>query len=185
MRTTPIRNEWALAAATLATVALAHPSGFHEKLTATVTRSKLTVLLVMDVDSGERCLLLREAVDADRDGQLSGDEVKTLEARLLKLATASLKVSVSGAPVTLPVLEHKISLREDRRASDGPLSIAVLLEVERKGAFREGLTLELSSIAPDASSLAVQVFQKGEAAAVQREVPSGEVVKVRLGRLED
>ena len=63
--------------------ALGHPMGFHKKLTFTLTKSKVSALIVLDVDSGERCLLLREAMDSNRDGVLSGDEVAQLKDRLV------------------------------------------------------------------------------------------------------
>ena len=181
MRTTPIRNS-ALLVALTAGLAWSHPSGFHKRLTVTVTPERLSVLVVMDVDSGERCLLLREAVDADRDGTLSKDEVARLKDRLVKLAIAPLKLGVSGAPIALDVKDTKVSLRDDRRANDAPLSVAVLLEVETHGKLRPGMELELTDTAPDTSGIALQVFQEGQPQPFEREVPSGVTTRVEMQR---
>ena len=100
-----------------ATTAYGHPQGFHKKLTFTLTKTKVSALIVMDVDAGERCLLLREAVDSNRDGQLAGEEIAQLKDRLVKMATRPLKLSISGAPLPVVGKESKVSLREDRRAN--------------------------------------------------------------------
>lgn len=185
MRSTATRSS-ALALLTCAAVAGAHPSGFHVKVTVTAARQQLSGLVVMDVDSGERCLLLREAVDADRDGVLSADEVAKLKERLVKLATSRLELGLSGAKLRVEVKDTKLSLRDDRRANDAPLSIAVLFEVPVTSPLAEGMTLEVTTVAPDQSHVVVQVFQAGATAPpFQQEVPSGAAARVRLGRLTD
>lgn len=163
--------------------AFAHPTGFHKKLTLTLTKTKLSVLVVMDADSGERCLLLREAVDSNRDGFITGDEVGKLKDRLTKMAVSPLKFGISGAPLTLVVKESKLSLREDKRANDSPLSIAVLIEIPLSPAPHEGASLELTDVAPDQSAIAVQVFQAKST--VELELPSGVTTPVRIGPLGD
>jgi hypothetical protein len=185
MRSTATRSS-GLALALVAGWAWAHPQGFHKKLTVTVARQKVSALVVMDVDSGERCLLLRGAVDADRDGRLEGDEVAKLKERLVKLASSRLEVKLSGAPLALTLRETKLSLREDRRANDAALSVALLYELALSSPVGEGMTLEVSDVAPDQSHVAVQVFQAGaKAAPFQQEVPSGTPATVRLGRLAE
>lgn len=182
MRSTATRNS-ALLVAMFATAAFAHPTGFHKKLTITVTKTKLSALIVMDVDSGERCLLLREAVDSNRDGVLSGEEVAKLKERLVKMATSRLKLGISGAPLVLTAKESKLSLREDRRANDSPLSVAVMFEIPLSPTPGEGTQLEVTDTSPDQSTVVLQVFQSGEA--LEKEVGSGITTRVRLGSLAD
>lgn len=185
MRSTATRSS-ALALLLVAVGAWAHPQGFHKKLTFTVTREKVSALVVMDVDSGERCLLLREAVDANRDGRLEGDEVAKLKERLVKLASSRLEVTLSGAPLALTLEDTKLSLREDRRANDAGLSVALLYSARFTTAPGEGMELVVTDVAPDQSHVAVQVFQAGaKEAPFQQEVPSGAPAKVRLGRLSE
>jgi len=164
----------------LASAAQAHPQGFHKKLTVTLTKTKLSALIVMDVDAGERCLLLREAVDSNRDGQLAGDEVKQLKDRLVKMAIRPLKLSISGAPLIIEAKESKLSLREDRRANDSALSVAILVELEHPPTS-PGMELEVEDISPDQSTIVLQVFQEGaKEPPFQEEVKSGVKTKVRL-----
>ena len=180
MRSTATRNS-ALLVALVATAAFAHPTGFHKKLTVTVTKTKLSALVVMDVDSGERCLLLREAVDSNRDGVLSGEEVAKLKERLVKMVTSPLRLGISGAPLSVGPKESKLSLRDDRRANDSPLSVAVMFELPLSPTPGEGTQLEVTDTSPDQSSIVLQVFQSGEA--LEKEVSSGVMTRVRLGAL--
>ncbi len=185
MRSTATRNS-ALLLALVAGVAWGHPKGFHKKLTITVTPTRVSVLVVMDVDSGERCLLLREAVDSNRDGVLKGEEVTRLKERLVKLATQPLKLGLSGAPLPVQVKESKVSLRDDPRANDSPLSVALLLEIDHPHAVAEGMELEVTDTAPDTSSIVLQVFQAGSLAPpFEQEVPSGQKTKIRMGVLKE
>lgn len=167
--------------ALVATAAFAHPTGFHKKLTITVTKTKLSALIVMDVDSGERCLLLREAVDSNRDGVLAGDEVAKLKERLVKMATSPLKLGISGAPLRILNSQSKLSLREDRRANDAPLSVAVMIEIPLSPTPGEGTQLEVTDTSPDQSTIVLQVFQAEET--LEKEVSSGVTTRVRLGVL--
>ncbi len=184
MHSTVTQNKAALVLCLVAFSAFAHPTGFHKRLTITLTSTRLSVLMVMDVDSGERCLLLREAMDSNRDGVLAGNELTVLKERLLKLATRPLKVSLSTAPLNLTVKESKVSLRGDIRANDSPLSVAVLLEMEHSNELKEGMALEIEDISPDQSTIAVQVFQAGaKEGPFEKEVPSGTKSTVRVGRL--
>ena len=165
----------------LALPALAHPQGFHKKLTFTLTKTKVSALIVMDVDAGERCLLLREPADSNRDGMLSGEEVAQLKDRLVKMATRPLKLSISGAPIPLTVKETKLSLREDRRANDSALSVAVLVEIELSQAMGVGMSFEVEDVSPDQSTIVVQVFQEGDKdPPFQEEVKSGVKTKIRI-----
>lgn len=167
-------------------LASAHPKGFHKKLTITLTAAKLSALIVMDVDAGDRCLMLREAVDSNRDGLLSGAEVTVLKKRLVKLATGALKLSLSSAPLPLSVTQSKLSLREDRRANDSPLSVAVLVELALPHSVGEGASLEIEDTSPDRSPLVLEVFQAGaQEPPFQKEVESGRTTRIRLGDLHD
>lgn len=167
----------------LAATAFAHPSGFHKKLTFTLTKTTVTGLVVMDVDSGERCRLLREASDEDRNGLLEGDEVAALKKRLVAMATRNLKLGLSGAPLPVEVKETKLSLREDKRANDSPLSVAVLIELKHPHEVSEGMQFEVEDTAPDLSTIVVQVVQESAEPPLQVELESGKKTKVRLGKL--
>lgn len=181
MGSTAIRNSALLLLGLLAaTPALGHPSGFHKKLTVTLTKMKVSALIVMDVDSGDRCLLLREAVDSDRDGLITGAEVTRLKEQLVKLATRPLKLSISTAPLVLTVKETKISLRDDRRANDAALSVAVLVEIEHAQPVSSGMDFEVEDTSPDQSTIVLQVFQQGGKEPFQAEVKSGVKTKVRF-----
>lgn len=161
--------------------AFGHPQGFHKKLTFTLTKTKVSALIVMDVDAGERCLLLREAVDSNRDGLLTGEELTQLKDRLVKMVTRPLKLSISSAPIPLTVKETKLSLREDRRANDSALSVAVLVEIEHPHPVSEGMTFEVEDVSPDQSTIVLQVFQEGDKQPpFQGEVQSGVKTKIRI-----
>jgi hypothetical protein len=160
--------------------ALAHPQGVHVKLTFTLTRVTVTGLLVMDIDSGQRCLLLREAADENRDGFLDAAETKRLEQRLVHMATRNLKLFISGAAVPVVVKETKLSLRNDKRANDTGFSLAVLTEVTHPHQVDEGMAFQVENVTPDLSPTALEVFQPGEPV-TQAELESGKRVSVRLG----
>ncbi|MCC6334349.1 MAG: hypothetical protein IT380_10225 [Myxococcales bacterium] len=171
-----------------ASLAHAHPQGFHKKLTFTLTKTTVTGLLVMDVDSGDRCTVLRQAADANGDGLLQGAEVTALKERLASMAAKTLKLSISGAAIAVTAKETKLSLREDPRVGEAGLSVALLIELAHPHPVSEGMTFEVTDTSPDLSPVVVQVFQaaaKGAApeAPFQGEVESGKTVKVRLGRL--
>ena len=141
---------------------------------------------MLDVDYGARCLLLREAVDSNGDGLLSGDELAVLKERLVKLATRPLRLSLSTAALPFTVKESKLSLREDRRANDSPLSAAVLVEISHPHPVSEGLNLEIEDTSPDMSPIVLEVFQAGaHEPPFQQEVESGRTTKVRLGALKE
>lgn len=179
MRSTAIRNSALLVVLLGGALASAHPKGFHKKVTITITATRVSALVVMDVDSGERCLLLREPADANRDGALAGDEVTKLKERLVKMATGQLQFGLSGAPLPLQLKESKLSLRDDRRANDSPLSVAVLLELDHPRGIKSGMHLEVTDVSPDTSSIALQVFQD-TLSPFQTELASGVKVKVAL-----
>jgi hypothetical protein len=186
MRSIPTRDSRVvLLGALLACSAAAHPKGFHKKVLVTLTHARVSALVVMDVDSGDRCLLLREAVDSNRDGKLEGEELGKLKERLVKMATSTLALGLSGAPLKLQVKDTKLNLREDPRANDSPLSVAVLLELDHKDAISPGMKLEFTDTAPDQSTVVLQVFQEGMAEApFEAEVKSGvkTLVPVSMGR---
>lgn len=188
MRSTAIRNSALLLLCSLfaGPAAWGHPKGFHKKLTVTVSPTKLSVLIVMDVDSGDRCLLLREAVDSNRDGVVTGEEVTRLKERLVKLAITPLQLGISGAPIPVQVKESKLSLRDDPRANDAPLSIALLVEVAHPHAIAEGMELEVTDTAPDTSTIVLQVYQSGSTEPpFEQQVPSGVKTKIRMGVLRE
>lgn len=174
-----IRNSALLVVLCGAALASAHPKGFHKKVTVTVTPGRISALVVMDVDSGDRCLLLREPADSNRDGVITGEEVTQLKARLVKLATHQLKLGLSGAPLTLEVKETKASLRDDPRVNDSPLSVAVLMELELSRPLHDGVNFEFTDTSPDTSTIALQVFQPW-AAPSELTVQSGVATRVRL-----
>jgi hypothetical protein len=176
-----MRVRVALALGLSASVALAHPRGFHVKMTFTLTPSTVTGLLVMDVDSGPQCRLLREAADENRNGVLDPPEVKALDRRLAAMLTRNLKLGVAGAPIPVRVTQTKLSLREDLRAGDAGFSVAVLLEVAHPHAISEGMQFEVQNVSPDLSTLAIEVLQVDQAPALA-EVESGAWHRVRFGR---
>lgn len=181
MRSIPIRNSSLVAVLLAATVAGAHPKGFHKKVIITVTQTRVSALVVMDVDSGDRCLLLREAVDSDRNKELAGEELTKLRDRVTKMATSALKLGLSGAPLVLQLKDSKLSLRDDKRANDSPLSVAILMELEHPSAISDSMTLEFTDTSPDQSTIVLQVFQEGMAGApFEAEVKSGVKTKVPL-----
>ncbi len=177
-----------LVAALAASSALAHPQGFHTRLALTLTRSAVTGLLVMDVDAGSRCAVLRQAADADLDGRVTGAEVTALKERLTAMALRPLKLGLSGAALAVTVKESKLSLRDDARVGEAGLSLALLLEVRHPRPVSEGLQLEVSDTSPDLSPVLVRVFQAvapgaAPVAPFEVELEAGKTASVRLGRL--
>lgn len=166
----------------------AHPEGFHARFAFTVTRTTLTGLLVLDVDSGERCELLRAGADLNHDGVLSKEEKRALELKLASFVTRPLKVSISGAPVPLTVQETKLNLRGDPGVTRSGLSVALLLEVHHPHEVSPGMHLEVETVTPDQSPVRLEVVQAlaaGEPgpAETRLELESGKKARVRLGAL--
>lgn len=178
-----------VAAAFVSSVAFAHPEGFHERLTFTVTRTTLTGLLVLDVDSGERCELLRAGADANHDGVLSASERSTLEKKLTSFILKPLKLSISSFPIPLTATETKLSLRGDQTVSRAGVSLALLLDVKHPYAVSPGMHLEVTASSPDLSTVRIEVLQATAKGADEpvfvQEVDSGKPVRVRLGVLVD
>ena len=170
-----------------ATAAQAHPQGFHKKVVLNVSRYRIDGLITMDVDGGERCRLIRDGADANRDGVLSGDEVKALKDKLLRLATLALKLSLSGFPVPPQVKDVKLDLRKDRAVSESGVSIAVLLEDPHPAAVHVGTELVVEDASPDQSPVHVEVNQAlpdgGVEPPAATELEPGVKWKVRLGPL--
>lgn len=169
----------ALVAALVSGAAVAHPQGFHVKMTFTVTPKVVTGLLVMDIDAGDRCLLLRTAADSNRNGVLEPVEVKQLDRTLSGILTKNLKLGVSGAKLAVEVKETRLSTREDVRANDSGLSVAVLVEVTHAHPVPAGVRFEVENVSPDLSAMRVEVLQAGEPVHVA-DVESGQVHSVRL-----
>jgi hypothetical protein len=167
---------------------LAHPQGFHKRVTLELWSTSISGLVVMDIDSGERCELLRAGADTNRDGLLDQTETAALKKKLTTLATRALKLSISGYPVAVEVKETKVSLKEDSRVSKTGVSVAVLLQMRHPYAVTPGMSLALEDAAPDASHVEVEVFQHaladaGEEPAFRQSMGSKERVTVRLGAL--
>lgn len=170
-----------------ASAAGAHPEGFHQRLTFTVSRTTLTGLLVLDVDSGERCELLRAGADANHDGTLSKTERQALEKKLRSFVERPLKLAISSFPLPPGITESKLSLRSDDSVSRSGLSLALLLEVKHPSAISPGMHLEVTSSSPDLSPIRLEVLQAAEPAEAPfaGEVDSGAQTRVRLGALVD
>jgi hypothetical protein len=177
-----------LIAGIVAATASAHPQGFHTRLTFTLEKGRVRGLVVMDVDAGDRCKLIRAGVDENKDGVLTGAEVKALEAKLQSLALKPLKVGFSGFPLTLPVTGVKVSMHEDPRVNDSGLSVAILLELEHDYPVTPGLSFEVEDKAPDGSTVRLEVLQAQakdaqEEPPFQKDVESGQRVRIRVGTL--
>lgn len=191
MHRLPQRRAWRFVFALVvssAAAAWAHPEGFHTRFAFTLTKTSVTGLLVLDVDSGERCELLRAGADANHDGVLSRPERATLLAKLASFVTKPLKLGISGYPLPLTVTESKLNLRSDDSVSRTGLSVALLLEVKHPHEVSEGMHFEVETVTPDQSPVRLEVLQtpapKEPAEPDFRdEVPSGKRVQVRLGAL--
>ena len=172
----------------LATVAQAHPQGFHKRLVFTLTKTGGEGLVVMDVDSGDRCALIRAGADANKDGRLSPEETGALKQKLVAMATRALKLSFSSAPIAAVVKESKLSLREDLGVSTSGLSVAVLLDLSHPQEVTPGMRFEVEDTSPDLSTIRLQVFQASDGQepaepAFDAALESGKVARVRLGSL--
>lgn len=170
----------------VASSASAHQAGFHKRITVTASKYALEALIVIDMDGGEQALLLRSAADANHDGRLDEAEAQALKDRLARMATRALALTLGGAPLPNTVVGSKLSLREDFRAGDAGLSIAVHLRIRHPVDVVEGMTLGVKDAAPDLSAIHVEVFQAAEPAErpSSATVPSGARHDVRLGRLQ-
>ena len=166
-------------------VALAHPRGAHKKIVLTVERTRVGVLLVLDLDSGERARLLRAGADQDGDHLLRGAEVQGLRRRLAQVARGTFKLQVGGAPVILPEGEARLSLRQDPSVSDGGLSVAVLAELSLPEGIRPGMELVVVDRSPDGSPVDVEFHLDGEEGLSRTvsTIPAGADARVRVGRL--
>ncbi len=181
---------WAALVALISSTALAHPQGFHKKLVFTLTRFTVQGLVLMDVDGGERCELIRSGADANHDGVLSPSETTALKQRLVAMATKSLKVSFSGAPLPLEVSEAKLNLHEDPRVNRSAISVAVLFDLRHPLPANPGMAFEVEDAAPDLSPVNLQVFQApatdaGLASPFEADVESGRKTSIRLGELAE
>lgn len=168
---------------------LAHPQGFHKRVTLELYSTSITGLIVMDLDGGERCELLRSGADQNRDGVLDAKETGALQKKLTTLASRALRLWISGYPIAIEVKEAKISLKEDPRVSPNGVSIALLLELKHPYAVTPGMSLWLEDTAPDFSTVEIEVLQHPAADAgageppVKKTLPAGERLTVRLGAL--
>lgn len=183
----PTRSS-ALVALLLTGVAFGHPQGFHKKLVLTASLTALEGLVVMDVDAGERCRLIRQGADTNHDGVLDAPERQALKARLVAMATRKLSLSIAGAKVPVTVKESKLSLREDFGVGEGGLSVAVLLDMVHPHAVSVGMGLSIEDSAPDFSHVEVRVEQlpapdAGVPTPVVKQLEDGERMTVRLEAL--
>lgn len=174
-------------AAVLALV-LTHPQGFHKRVTLELWRAELRALVVMDLDGGERCQLLRAGADRNHDGLLDPEETRALKKKLTTLATRALKVSISGYPVPLEVKEAKLTLKQDPRVGPSGVSVAVLLETRLPQPVSPGMSLWVEDTSPDSSPVEIEVFQHGLADAgvlpqLKQSVGASERVTLPLGAL--
>lgn len=171
-------------------VLLAHPEGFHKKIVFTLHKFDVQALLVMDIDGGERCSLIRAGADADHDGVLSATEAAALKNRLVAIAMQSLKVRFSGAPFALEVRESKINLHQDSGVSESGLSVAIFIDQHHREPATEGLRFEVEDQSPDRSPVNLEVFQvpaaeAGTLAPYTTELEAGRPASVRLGALAE
>jgi hypothetical protein len=167
-----------------ATAALAHPSGFHKRVSLTVSREAVTVLAVMDVDQGQRCSLLRSGADVDGDGQLSPPEAAALADRLVGMMLRTLKVDLAGYALPLKGPQTKLSLRDDRSSTkETGLSVAALIEVKLPSPVLSGMQLTVEDASPDLSPVLLEVFQDAvpPEAPLKAELENGRSASTRLG----
>ena len=68
-----------------AATAGAHPQGFHARFVFTLTKTAVTGVLVLDVDSGERCELLRAGADVNHDGVVNALDLQIVIANFGKV----------------------------------------------------------------------------------------------------
>jgi hypothetical protein len=178
----------------LATVVLsaatagAHPEGFHARFVFTLSKTSVKGLLVLDVDSGERCELLRAGADVNHDGVLSRPEREALMAKLSSFLIKPLKLGISSFPLPLGVMASKFNLRGDDSVSRTGLSLAVLLEMKHPYEVSPGMHFEVETLTPDQSTVRLEVLQStmpGQPAEpdFREDVASGRQVRVRLGAL--
>ena len=183
-----MRRGWAALLLLLSPAAHAHPQGFHKRVVLNVSLYRIDGLIVLDVDGGERCRLIRDGADQNRDGKLSGDEVKALEDKLTRMATRALKLSLSGFGVPPQVKQTKLDLRKDHTVSETGVSVAVLLEDPHPAAVAVGTDLLVEDSSPDLSPVRFEVNQitlpdAGLEPPARTELESGVKWKVRLGAL--
>ncbi|MEN9798461.1 MAG: hypothetical protein RL653_2157 [Pseudomonadota bacterium] len=165
--------------------AVAHPRGAHKKVVLTVERTRVGVLLVLDLDEGERAQLLRAGADQDGDHVLRGAEVQGLRRRLAQVARSAFSLRVGGALLPLPEGETRLSLRQDPSVSQAGISVAVLVELPVPEGIRPGMELVVADRAPDGSPVDVEFHLDGEEGTARRVATAtdGADARVRVGRL--
>jgi hypothetical protein len=166
-------------------VAEAHPRGAHKKVILTVERTRVGVLLVLDVDGGARAQLLRAGADQDGDHLLRGAEVQGLRRRLAQVARGTFSLRIAGASLPVPDGEVRFSLRQDPTVSETGFSVAVLAEIPVPEGIRPGMELVVTDRAPDGSPVDVE-FQLDEEQGMSRRVATvteGADARVRVGSL--
>jgi hypothetical protein len=176
-----------LCVALVASTALAHPQGFHKRIMLNLSLHRIDGLIAMDVDGGDRCRLVRDGADTNRDAVLQPGEVAALKDKLVRLATLALKLSLSGYPVTWKVKETKLDLRRDHLVTQTGVSVAVLFEAQVETAIAPGTQLQIEDASPDASPVRVDVNQApadgGVPPPATTELLPGVKWSVRLGPL--
>ena len=164
---------------------LAHPRGAHKKVILTVEQARVGVLLVLDLDGGERAQLLRAGADLDGDHVIRGPEVQGLRRRLVQVARSSFVLKLAGAVMALPEGEARLSLRQDPSVSETGLSVAVLSDLPLPAGIRAGMELVVSDRAPDGSPVDVEFHldeEQGPARTVTTVSGDGEA-RVRVTKL--
>ena len=168
-------------------VLLAHPAGFHERVALSVSRQAVDGLLVMDIDAGVTAKNIRAGADFDHDGVISDVERTALQKKLVAMAVSGLKLSISGFALAVKVADVKMSMREDRGATETGLSVALMLEAFVKTPISEGMKLEVLAESPDKSHVIVEVSAAGGDGGVlaleKKDLAAGEKLSVRLGVL--
>ncbi len=176
--------------AALMSLLLAHPQGFHKKIVFTLHKFDLQGLMVMDIDGGERCSLIRAGADIDHDGVLSVAETAALQKRLVAMAMKQLTVRFSGAPFAIEARESKINLHQDSSVSQSGLSVAIFIDQHHREPATEGLGFEVADQSPDRSPVNLEVFQvpaidAGCVPVFTTELEAGRMAVVRLGALAE
>ena len=143
----------------VSTTALAHPKGFHKIDQAVIHPRKVEVLVRMDLDSGAKAQFLRRNADTDHDGRIDAAEAQALKAQLIDLVRRPLYVTLSGYVLQLEPKDAKLGLREDRRANETGVSIAVLFESTLPQPVFSGMELVIEDQSPDASHVRVEAEQ--------------------------
>jgi hypothetical protein len=101
--------------------ALAHKTSVHRSLMLEVSDRELHVIVALRIPSGNARRALELTLDVDRDGRLTGAELRRLESVLLARALDGLALYVDGS--TKAVGRPEVKTKTDPR--DGPIELMV------------------------------------------------------------